>query len=583
MEIKLKNQIIFNAGFAGAKPVLFQNPVKTITCNSRGQITSKLGLAQRLIDRGYYLAGYFSYELGHYLQVKSGMPRKTKAPLFYLAVYKKPSAFKPAPQGKYCAGAVKADTGIKEYGRKFRKILGLINSGELYQVNECFKLKFDFRGDALSLFMDLCSRQEAEYAAFLDDGERKILSVSPELFFTIKGKQIVMKPMKGTLLKNPGLKKRDSRLLRGSEKNRAENIMIVDLIRNDLGKICETNTVKAGPLLEVKEYRTLYQMTSTVRGKLRKDVGIYQLLKALFPSGSVTGAPKIRAMQVIKETEKSARGVYTGAIGFIGPKMKTAAFNIPIRTVVIDKKGRAEMGVGSGIVHDSREKSEYEECLGKAKFLFPSLHGHKLIESLLLKNGKYFLLNRHLNRLVKSAVYFGVPLKKEEARQKLLSFSRKIRKGMLKVRLLVDAYGKIRITGCTKIADNSKPGTRPFRVAISGIKMNSGDAFLGHKTTNRSVYDSEYAKYARKGYGDVIFANERGEITEAHSSNIFIKKKGIFYTPPVSCGLLPGTYRQLLLDKGGKYREKVLRKRDLRTADSIYLCNSVRGMREVLV
>lgn len=540
------------------------------------------------------------------MQEKSGRPFKSGYPLFYLAAFRKASLFKSGTKKEYFAGPVKADTAAEEYAGKFREVRELIRRGEIYQVNECFKLKFDFKGDAYSFFAGLCKRQEAEYAAFVDDGQRRILSISPELFFSISGRHITMKPMKGTVVKGSKLKGQRSRLELHNDKNKAENIMIVDLIRNDLGKICETNSVAAGPLFEVKEYKTLYQMTSTVKGTLKKDTKLMDLLAALFPSGSVTGAPKIRAMQVIKETEKSARGVYTGAIGYIGPKMKTAVFNIPIRTVVIDNKGKAEMGIGSGIVHDSDAVSEYEECLGKAKFLFPSLQGHLLIESLLLKNGKYYLLNLHLKRLMKSAAFFGVPVDKDEVKRKLLAFGRKLRNGSCKVRLLVDAKGKIKIeetglppsanlrrtsvpvsTGQDTCRGRSRAAPTKARqlrnVATSKIMMDSNDTFLRHKTTNRSVYDAEYAKYLKKGFVDVIFFNERGELTEAHSSNVFIKKNGIYYTPPVSCGLLPGTYREMLLEKGGKYREKVLYKKDLMSADSIYICNSVRGMREVVL
>jgi para-aminobenzoate synthetase/4-amino-4-deoxychorismate lyase len=567
---------------------LFLNkPSAVITCSKTRDIPELIKKAQDLIDEGYYLAGYFSYEFGHCLHKKSGRPFESQIPLFYLAAYKNISAFFPGRVEAYTLGAVKTDTGIAEYTGRFRKIQNLIRRGEIYQVNGCFKLKFNFKGDAFSFLSDLDSRQDADYTMFVNDGERQILSISPELFFSIKDGEILMKPMKGTVIKSPesGVRSPESEIK--NEKNIAENIMIVDLIRNDLGKICEISTVKSGPLFEVKEYKTLYQMTSTVRGTLKKDIKLMELLAALFPSGSVTGAPKIRAMQVIRDTEKSARGIYTGAIGFIGPKMKTAVFNVPIRTIVIDKKGKAEMGIGSGIVHDSKAGQEYEECLGKAKFLFPSLKGYKLIESLLLKNGKYFLLGLHLKRLIKSAAYFGVPVDKYRAIKVLKPVAVKHKKGSYKVRLVVDAAGKMKVSvgnaymryaGGTRIR---VPYKQQNCIAISNIKMNSTDVFLRHKTTRREVYDAQYKKYLMKGFYDVLFLNERGELTEAHSSNVFIEKNGIFCTPPVSCGLLAGTYREMLLAKGVKYREKVLYKKDLKNADAVYICNSVRGMREV--
>ncbi len=569
----------FSSGFTGKKPIQFKNPQKTITCNNPSQITLKLAFAQKFIDKGHWLAGYFSYELGHYLEKKTGKPFRAPAPLFYLGVFKKSKPVKIKGQtGNYSVSRVAPDTGFTEYGRKFRKIKGLIKRGEIYQVNKCFKLKFGFEGNIAAFFSGLCSRQSAEYTAFIDDGTRQVLSISPELFFIINGNKITMQPMKGTVLKSPESGIRNPELVLRNEKNRAENIMIVDLIRNDLGRICETGSVKAGPLFSAREYETIYQMTSTIKGRLKKGVKLIDLLKAVFPSGSVTGAPKIRAMQAIRETEKSARGIYTGAIGFLGPRMKTAVFNIPIRTIVVEN-GKAEMGVGSGIVHDSKMRAEYDECLGKAKFLFPSLQGNSLIESLLLKNGKYFLLNYHLKRLMKSAAYFGVPVDKKRVVKALKETAAVLKKGSFKVRLVIDAAGKIYVENA-RVRSAAGPARR---AAISKIKMNSADIFLKHKTTHRQVYDREYEKYLKEGFFDVIFFNERGELTEAHSSNIFIRKNGIFYTPPVSCGLLPGTYRESLLAKGGKYKEKVLYKKDLLSADAVYICNSVRGIRSMRV
>jgi para-aminobenzoate synthetase / 4-amino-4-deoxychorismate lyase len=565
-----------------SKNLFFINPSKEIICKDPARINTCLSLAQKFIDKGLFLAGYFSYELGHCLEKNAGRAFKPRLPLFYLAVFKKPAILKDldrASRGAYGLSAIKPDTGKEEYAGKFNSIKKFIRDGEVYQVNECFKLKFDFSGHAGAFFKDLCSRQQAEYTAFLNDGRRRVLSISPELFFEIKGRNIEMRPMKGTVLKSPesGIRSPESELK--NEKNRAENIMIVDLIRNDMGRICETGSVRAGPLFSIKEYDTLYQMTSTVKGRLKKGVNLMDILKALFPSGSVTGAPKIRAMQVIGGTEKSARGIYTGAIGFIGPKMKTACFNIPIRTIVIDKNGKAQMGVGSGIVHDSKMKAEYDECLGKTKFLHPSLRGNCLIESLLLKNGKYFLFELHIRRLMKSAAHFGVPVEKKQVIKLLESYALKLKKGSYKVRLLIDAGGRMKISGLPVIEDN----TVEKRITVSRIKMRSNDIFLKHKTTHREIYDREYEKYRKKGFYDVVFFNERGELTEAHSSNVFIKKNGIYYTPAVSCGLLPGTYRDFLLAKGGKYGEKVLCKTDLLKADTIHICNSVRGIRQVFL
>lgn len=556
------------------KSYLFTRPLREIKCFSPDSINENIRIIQHYVNKGFYAAGYVCYEAGVVMnKIKKLMPAVPSGPLLYFGIFKKPVVFKNLCLDNGQESFIydtKPSLTSGQYIKDFIKIKRLIKNGEVYQVNHCFKLKFRFKGKAGELFKALCDRQKTQYSGYINDGTRHILSFSPELFFSVSSKRISTEPMKGTLLKeNMPCHAHD--LL--DEKNKSENVMIVDLIRNDLGKICETGSIKVDKLFEIKEYETLYQMTSTITGRHKKGVGLEEIFLSLFPSGSVTGAPKIRAMQVINAIEKEPRGVYTGAVGFVAPFMKKIIFNIPIRTAVLDET-KGEMGIGSGIVHDSTAQQEYTECTGKANFLFPQLKGHSLIESILLKNGRYFLYESHMNRLLQSAEYFGINGLKEKAKNILSEFSGKKKKGKFKVRLLVNQNGNVKIE-YFKI--KSAETTRK-KIIISKVNMDSHNIFLRHKTTNRTIYDKEYTKYSKKGFYDVVFFNEKGELTEAHSSNIFVKKRGLYYTPPVSCGLLNGTYREFLMSKGGKYREKLLHKYDLLNADGIFLCNSVRGM-----
>ena len=563
------------------KSYLFINPVDEITCRSRSGIKACFQKVQKYTDRGYYAAGYFTFEAGYIMEKKlgkkTGMPRE----IFKMGIYKKPIVFRNLKIRQEKHGArdfwlynIRPDTLPAEYRKKFRKIKEYIREGEIYQVNYCFKLKYRFAGLAGGLFKKLCEEQKVAYAGFINDGSKQVITLSPEKFFSIKGRNIEMKPMKGTVLKNAECGMRNAKLKLRSDKNKAENLMIVDLIRNDLGRICDVKSVRVPRLFSAEEYKTLFQMTSTVTGRLRKNTGFYGIFKAVFPSGSVTGAPKIRAMEIIKELEKEERGVYTGAIGYMSKK--SSVFNIPIRTAVIDiEKGEGEMGIGSGVVNDSKPGAEYRECIGKAGFFTSLIRKYRIFESILLKDGKYTLLNRHLKRLKSGAEYFGITVNMGAVRKKLKKLS--VKKGAYKVKLLVDSRGVIE-TRCSRVS--LSPGKVLF-AAQSRETTDSNNPFYRFKTTNRELYDREYRKYREKGFQEVIFTNEKGEVTEARSSNVFVKVKNTLFTPPVKCGLLPGTLRQDLL-ASGECREKVIHTAGLGKAE-VFLGNSVRGLRRVRV
>ncbi len=389
---------------------------------------------------------------------------------------------------------------------------------------------------------------------------------------------MLARPMKGTIRRGRDLRE-DSEIKRQLEnclKNRSENVMIVDLLRNDLGRISATGSVRVPKLFNVERYETLFQMTSDIESRLKRRYSDFDIFSHIFPSGSVTGAPKIKTMEIVRELEKEPRNVYTGSIGFFSPK-GCSAFNVAIRTLLIDSKKKiGEMGVGSGIIYDSGPKQEFAECRLKANFLVKKLEHFQLIETMLWRPNKvYMLLNEHLKRLENSARYFGFVYKRQDILTALRRLSMRLRQNTYRVRLLLYKDGRIKLEA--SLLESQRP--REAKVCLSTKRTQIHNPFLYHKTTNRKIYDQEYKRCRRLGFYDVIFTNEKGEITEGAISNIFIRKNGTLFTPPKACGLLDGVYRRYLINsKRYKVKERILFKKDLLCADEIYLSNSVRGL-----
>jgi len=457
-----------------------------------------------------------------------------------------------------------------EYEDALCAIHEAIAAGEVYQVNYTFRLRAPYEGDLLPLFWQLYERQPVPYAAYIDTGAHAIASLSPELFFALDGECITTRPMKGTAPR--GLTRADdlqqAQRLTCCPKNRAENLMIVDMARNDLGRIARIGSVRVPRLFEAERYATLWQMTSTVVACT--DAPLPEIFRALFPAASITGAPKIRATHVIHALERAPRGVYTGAIGVVLPD-RHAQFNVAIRTLHYDKvAAQLTFGVGSGIVWDSEQVAEYEECLTKAQVLFAPRPAFELLETLLWRRGRgYFLLEAHLQRLRDSADYFGFAVDADAVRHQLLTVAERFTAPRYRVRLRVNRHGAAQV----EYAPLS-PERRVWRVALAHEPVNPREVFLYHKTTHRQVY--ERARAARPDCDDVILWNTRGEITESTLANVVVRLDGRYYTPPVECGLLAGVYRGHLLQRG-LLRERVLTPDDLRRAEAVYLINSVRG------
>ena len=565
---------------------LFFSPIKIISCYKLEEVKDSLLRVQDFVSKGYYAAGFISYEAGFsFEEALEHLGIDSDFPLLWFGVYKRPAIIShkekinlSQKKSKYEIQNLKPNISKGKYIDDIERIKDFIREGETYQVNYTFKYKFDFSGSIFSLYEDLKSKQSVSYSALVNTRKHSIVSLSPELFFRKHGSQVEVKPMKGTSERGRNIEeqRRNMEALSQSLKNRSENIMIVDLLRNDLGRISKSGSVKTEKLFEVEKYETLLQMISVVKSRLRENVSVYDLFKAIFPSGSVTGAPKISTMRIINSLENKPRKIYTGGIGFFAPN-GDSVFNVAIRTVLINNKTKkGEMGIGSGIVMDSDAEREFEECKLKADFMSKKKKDFKLIETILWRPEKgYFLLKWHLKRLSSSAEYFNFKFDKKSIMRELRHLEAYFeKKSDYKVRLLLNDSGAIEIK-FSKIYDSIKP----VRIRFSNKKICSKDIFLYHKTTQRDLYNKEHKRWKDKGYFDVIFTNEKNQITEGAISNIIVKKGRYCYTPPVNCGLLNGVYRRFLFKKKNPIiTEKILRKKDLYSADKIYVINSVKGM-----
>ena len=463
-----------------------------------------------------------------------------------------------------------------------------ISRGDTYQVNYTFPLDAEVEngavGDPYPFFCHLVNRQRgARYAAYLDLGDLVIASASPELFVEARGNRLTARPMKGTARRgrHPEEDLERAEALQTSPKDRAENVMIVDMVRNDLGRIARPGTVRTAGLWELETYPTVHQLTSTVHAE--SDATFPELLRALFPCASITGAPKVATSHWIRQLEPRPRGVYTGSIGFLAPAdedtPRRLQLSVAIRTAVFDRRREtAVYGVGSGVVWDSRADAEYDECRAKALVLGSVDVPFALFETLLWRRRSgFFLRAEHRRRLLASAHHFGFALAAEALDRVLDATSRRLADATdrARVRIEVDRRGTIDVD----TAPFPCQGRRRWRIALDDRPVHSADTLLFHKTTRRELYDAALAR-ARARYGDsvdeVVLWNERGELTEGCRTNLVIRHQGQDWTPPVDSGLLPGTYRARLLARG-RLREKVLRPADLVDAEGVFLINSLRG------
>jgi para-aminobenzoate synthetase / 4-amino-4-deoxychorismate lyase len=538
------------------------------------------------VDRhGYYAAGFLSYEaapaMGQPFQVR---PDDGRFPLLWFGIYNRPAVLPSTTVSStvdQLSGPWTAAIREEDYHTAIHQVRDHIARGETYQVNFTYRLhacadQSGYAQPGWPLFAALAAAHVPPYAAFVETADWAICSISPELFFTLNQNTLTSLPMKGTAPR--GLTQQEDLALQNwlyhSEKNRAENLMIVDMVRNDMGRIAQVSSVAVPRLFHVDKYPTVWQMISEVT--CQTEAGLTDIMQALFPAASITGAPKVRTMQIISALETTPRRIYTGTIGYYAPGRK-AQFNVAIRTLLVDKQQqKTTYGVGGGIVWDSDPAEEWAETITKARILYEAPQPFYLLETMrwTVQEG-WFLLLQHITRLQSSADYFAFPLDTSELQRRLSEAETGFAGKSQRVRLLLARSGEITIQSMPLPTEPP-----PARVAVAKTPVQSTNRFIYHKTTRRALY--QRALEERPDFADVLLYNERGELTESTIANLVYQQDGKLYTPPVSCGLLPGTYRAWLIETG-QVTEKTLARSDLHRCERVFLANSVRGMWQIEV
>lgn len=563
----------------GAQWLLFTDPVRVLTSYQPEDVLPILQQVETAVEQeGLFAAGMLSYEASAAFGLTTRPPAPPQPPLIWFGLYKTLHQISapPASASSQQFGEWQTTTQWPAYADSIARIKSAIAAGDTYQVNHTFPLTAPFLGNSWDLFWQMVQAQKARYTAYLNLDDYAICSASPELFFQLDGRKILSKPMKGTAPRGRTFDEdmAQAQALFQSEKNRAENVMIVDMIRNDMGRICEIGTIKVPHLFEIERYPTVLQMTSTVMGETAASLP--EIMTAMFPCASITGAPKVRTMKMIADLESEPRGVYTGSIGYWLPG-RQAQFNVAIRTVTLNKTTQmASYGVGGGIVWDSNAAEEFDECRVKARVVTHGIQQKydelQLLETMLWTPAEgIFLLDEHMRRLTQSAAYFDIPLTPTAVNHHL----EKITAALMtptKIRLIVSPDGTF-ITECIPIKNEPVP---EVAVGLAAFPIQSDNPLLYHKTSQREVY--QHALASRPDCEEVLLWNERGEVTESDIANLVIEFEGQLLTPPLASGLLPGTFRAHLL-ANGHIQEQIITKRMLETCDHIYLINSVRRWR----
>lgn len=542
---------------------LFKNPQKIIVAFDNESFISAFRELENLKE-DYYLIGYIRYEAK---DVFLGQKVQSKKPLLYFEAFKDFENYLLNKNVKDVFIFPKPKISFSEYKNAFDKIKTEISNGNTYEVNYTLDFEINTNYSPEEIYSYFLKYQKTPYNAFLQNDYETILSFSPELFFRRNGNKIFTKPMKGTVKRGKTLKKdmENIEFLRNDVKNRAENIMIVDLLRNDLGKISQAGTVKVPKLFEIETHKTLHQMTSEVESVLKNNITLYDIFNAIFPCGSITGAPKISTMKIIDDVEKGNRNVYCGAIGIIHKDF--CEFSVPIRILQKTPKETCyTYRAGGAIVWDSNVDEEWKEAVLKTSFLAENSRNWRLIETIKTENLTPLLWNEHLNRLKKSAQDLNFVFNDDILNIKF------DKDGIYRILLSKNGNFELQFYPFNKIITN--------KISISNKIVNSKDVFLQYKTTYRPYYEETLSKINAQEIFDEIFFNEKGELTEGARSNIVLEIGNNLYTPPISCGLLAGTFRETLL-KNNQIHEKILYKSDLYNANKIYCINSVRGMRLV--
>ncbi len=567
-------QFDFNQPDKPNQSLVFRHPKQIWQTSAIDEVIPLLEEVEQAHRDGWYVAGYLAYEAAPAFDVHFNV-KETKQPLLLFASFDAPSVERKDKGLPYYVHPWQIDEDHITYQDKIRQIKEAIRQGDTYQVNYTVRLFTKFFGDPYGYYLTLKDKQQGNYSAYLQYENQHILSLSPELFFKVKHPRITTKPMKGTS-KRGDTREEDIQNkvhLTASEKERAENMMIVDLLRNDLGRLATKGSVNVSQLLSVETYPTVHQMTSTIEATLDETSGLIDWFRALFPCGSITGAPKIKTMSYITALESSPRGVYCGTIGYLSPN-KEAIFNVPIRTVTINEiTHEATYGVGGGITWDSIAALEYDEIHTKAKVLDIDLPDFSLLESFSLKDGALQRFDQHMSRLTRAAEVFGYPLDVQQIKRAKQTLEIDYPTGQYKVRWLVDKTGYVSVDVL-----EIKELTEPVVCYMAKRPIAKRHLFSRYKTTHRHHYQT--CEVNTPTNFSTLLYNEENELTEFTIGNVILQIKGAFYTPPLTSGCLDGIYRQTLIDEG-KVTEKVLKLTDLEQAEKVYLTNSVRGMIEV--
>ncbi len=558
----------------GPRWLRFDRPRDVLEARTAAEVQEALRRSDAALAAGDWVAGFLAYEAAAAFGLATRPPDPEGVPLLWLGVFGEPEVLSPdvleCSDETVVPDPAEWQPGLDAaaHASAMLRLHEHIGAGDTYQVNFTFPLSATLEEDPFLLFSRLVAAQRPPHAAFVDLDRFVVASASPELFFRLEGEELTTRPMKGTAARGPTLAADERRVeeLRSSEKDRAENLMIVDMLRNDLGRVAEIGSVAVPSLFDVERYPTLLQMTSTVTARSRAPLA--GILGALFPCASVTGAPKKRTMEIIAAVEDAPRGVYTGTVGWVAPDRR-ACFNVAIRTVVADRRrGLVTYGIGGGIVADSVAREEYAECLLKARIL--GERPFALLETLALLPGEgYRRLDGHLARLRDSALYFGVPLDEAHLEGALQEVAARVGSPR-RVRVLVHADGRVAV----EEAPLPSPEPGALRVGLAADPVDPGSVWLHHKTTRREIYDA--ARASRPDCDDVLLWNTRGELTESSIANVVVERGGRRLTPPVSSGLLAGVERAALLAEG-RIREEVVQVSALSRGQRIWLANSVRG------
>ena len=584
-----------NADASAPRSRLYSGYIGKLVCTEIAQFPAFLDALQQSLLQGNFAVAVFDYELG--TAMHGVQSHADGSPLASFLLFKRCDhldrqavdhwLIEASKQESRPAGIanVHADNDQAAFDEAIGRIHAYIEAGDTYQVNYTYRLRFDAFGSLTALYARLRARQPVPYGALIGmpDGSG-ILSLSPELFVKKEGDRLAVQPMKGTAAatNDAALDAATAIALAHDPKNRAENLMIVDLLRNDLGRVATVGSVQVDRLFEVQRYQSVLQMTSTIHAEVREDASLPALFAALYPCGSITGAPKRRTMQIIRELEVSPRGVYTGAIGWFDPVASSQigdfCLSVPIRTLHVgaEEKGirHGEMGIGSGIVHDSVAAEEYAECLLKARFLTGLSSDFQLFETMLGSGKTLPHLERHLQRLKKSAGYFGFAFDDARIRSELAVLRNDFAEGgNYRVRLALSQDGSTSLT-TAPLASLSLP----VKIMLSDEVTDASDLFLRHKTTVRTAYDKAWRDAEAQGAFDKLFFNADGVLTEGGRSSVFVRLQGRWYTPPLLAGVLPGVMRSVLLeDAAWSASERMLTLADLQQAEEIVVCNALRG------